>query len=235
MSQCIQLPENVSQHQPLPHLPSTSSRPLPTIPSSEPQQHSPLTNNAHHRFSSNNIENRPLYDTHRLPFRNDQYSPLYDTQIPFTSTYSNLPTGPPVYHTNGNNFDPNIQNFSTQRYPSSPYLPTIKEPTTPSTPMYIPILTGRSDWCPWSEALMMAVMTMNLFSHIMEYYDPQWGFDPGLMPTYPPTINQDSLPDELHMWNLWWARDGQVLHLLISRLSPSVHVQLPGAGSSQPR
>jgi len=39
----------------------------------------------------------------------------------------------------------------------------------------------------------------------------------------------------LHMWNLWWARDRQVFHLLVSCLSPSVHAQLPGAGSSQPR
>ena len=78
-------------------------------------------------------------------------------------------------------------------------------------------------------------MGMNLYGHIAEEQDPEWGFDPGLEPTYPPArIHQNSLPEETQAWNIWWTRDGQVLHLLISRLSPNVRSQLPGAGSSQP-
>jgi len=169
-----------------------------------------------------------------------QHCPLYDTNVPHfpvSSMYLILPTGPPVYHShnNINNAPDNLLSptpFPHQQYPFS--LPTLKEPSTPSTPMYIPILTGRSDWCSWSEALMTAVMGMNLFSHIAESYDPQWGYDPGSVPTYPPTINHNSSPDDLQAWTLWWTRDGQVLHLLVSRLSPTVHAQLPGAGSSQP-
>jgi len=76
---------------------------------------------------------------------------------------------------------------------------------------------------------------MNLFGHITEHYDSQWGFDPGSVPAHPPVVNQNSLPDELHTWNLWWTRDAQVLHLLVSCLSPSVRTQLPGTGSSQPQ
>jgi len=76
--------------------------------------------------------------------------------------------------------------FSPQQYLLPTSLPTSTEPSTPSSPMYIPILMGRSDWCPWSEALTMAVIGMNLFGHIAEHHDSQWGFDPGSVPTYPP-------------------------------------------------
>ena len=31
-------------------------------------------------------------------------------------------------------------------------------------------------------------MGMNLYSHIAEHYDSQWGYDPGSIPTYPPSI-----------------------------------------------
>jgi hypothetical protein len=82
---------------------------------------------------------------------------------------------------------------------------------------------------------MTAVIGMNLFGHLSEYYDPQWGYDPGSIPTYPPVITPTSSPEELHAWTLWWIRDGQVLHLLISRLSASARAQLPGAGSSRPQ
>jgi len=244
--QCIQPPESALQHQSLPHLPPTSSRPLPTIPTStqpeqslSPQynneQHQFSPHNQHHHFSSNNIENHPFYNTNQpFPSHNTQYCPFYDTQVPFSPSYPNVMTDPPIYHSNGNHQHNNTPPFS-QRYPTPLYLPTIKELSAPSTPTYIPILTGRLDWCPWSEALTTAIMTMNLYGHIAEHYDSQWGFDPGSIPMYPPTIDQNSLPDELHMWNLWWTQDGQVLHLLVSCLSPTVHMQLPGAGSPLPR
>jgi len=111
---------------------------------------------------------------------NNEYHPLYNMQaLPFSSTYVNMPTSPPLYHSNQNN-------AST--------LPTIKEPPTPSSPTYIPILTRRLDWCPWSKALMMVVMGMNLFGHLMEHYDPQWGYDPGSIPMYAPVIIPNSSP-----------------------------------------
>ena len=155
-----------------------------------------------------------------------------------------MPTGPPLYHSTQNNVNTtqhlhhNLLSptpLSFLPYPSIPNLPTIKEPATPSSPTCIPILTGRSDWCPWSKVLLMAVFGMNLFGHLAEDYDPQWGYDPGSIPTYPPVIMPNSSPEELQAWNLWWIQDGQVLHLLISRLSASAHTQLPGAGSAQPQ
>jgi len=84
-------------------------------------------------------------------------------------------------------------------------------------------------------ALMTVVMGMNLFGHIAESYDSQWGYDPGSILTYPPTINHNSSPDKIQAWIYWWTRDRQVLHLLISQLLPAVHAQLPGAGSPHPQ
>ena len=51
----------------------------------------------------------------------------------------------------------------------------------------------------------------------------------------PPTITPNYTPEEFHAWNLWWTSNGQVLHLIISQLSPAACTQLPGAGNSQPQ
>jgi len=93
----------------------------------------------------------------------------------FSSTYVNLPTVPLIYYSN--NQHQNIQHNNllspsplfSLRYPIP--LPTMKEPPTPSSPTYIPILTGRSNWCLWSEAVTMAIMGLNLYGHIAEHYD----------------------------------------------------------------
>ena len=275
MPQRIQLTRNAPQRQTPPHLPFlpsvSQSRPLPSIPTTvriESQnpifssqnienRHFPSHNNENRPFPSHNNQNRPFplhnNENHQFlpmnqPFssHNNQYRPVYDTQ-PFSSTYVNLPTGPPLYHSNQNNINTTqrlqhnllsptpLPFLSSHPYPTITNLPIIKEPSTPSSPTYIPILTGRSDWCPWSEALMTAVFGMNLFGHLAEDYDPQWGYDPGSIPTYPPVITPNSSPEELQAWTLWWIRDGQVLHLLVSRLSASARAQLPGAGSARPR
>jgi len=47
---CIQLSESALQHQPLPHLPPTSSCPLPTIPTSTQPEQSLSPQNQHHQF-----------------------------------------------------------------------------------------------------------------------------------------------------------------------------------------
>ena len=272
MPQRIQLTRNAPQHQTPPHLPFlpsvSQSHPLPSIPTTvriESQnpifssqnienRHFPSHNNENRPFPLHNNQNRPfpLHNNENRQFlptnqafysQNNQYHPVYDMQA-FSSTYVNLPTGPPLYHSNQNNINttqrlqhnllsPTPLPFLT--YPSVPNLPTIKEPSTPSSPTFIPILTGRSDWCPWSEALMTAVFGMNLFGHLAEDYNPQWGYDPGSIPTYPPVITPNSSHEELQAWTLWWIRDGQVLHLLVSRLSASARAQLSGAGSARPQ
>jgi len=158
MPQRIQSARNAHQHQPLPHLPSicssSHSRPLPSIPSfTWVELHIPSLSshqNEHHHFSSNNDEQRLFYDMN-WPFisHNNQYCPVYDI--------------------NAHQHHPYPSSLSPQRYPLPTSLPILKEPSTPSSPTYIPILTGRSDCCPWSEALMTAVFGMNLFGHIAEH------------------------------------------------------------------
>jgi hypothetical protein len=237
----IQPSENAFRHQTPPHLPSFSShRLLPSIPSTTRiEPHIPIfsSNNTQHRpihninppLPSHNNENRPVYDTNQ-PFssHNQQYRPVYDTNFPY-------PLAPTYNNVNAQHNFMSPTPLPSQRYLLPLPLPTLKEPSTPSSPTYIPILTGRSDWCPWSEALTTAVIGMNLFGHIAEDHDSQWGFDPGSMPTYPPIIHQNSSPEEIQAWNVWWICNGQVLHLLVSRLSPNARSQLPGAGTSQPR
>jgi hypothetical protein len=164
MPQRIQLTRNAPRRQTPPHLPSPPSvsqrsRPLPSIPTSvriESQNPIFSSHNIENRhFASNNIENRQFLPTNQaFSSHNNQYHPLYDTQA-FSSTYVNLPTGPPLYHSNQNNVNTQrVQHnlLSPTPLPSLPYpflstLPTIKELPTPSSPTYIPILTGRSDWC----------------------------------------------------------------------------------------
>jgi len=250
----IQSSRSAFWHQTLPHLPSLpSSCPLPSIPSTtRVELHIPS-------FSLNNNQHHPIYNTN-----NNQHCPIYDTNPPSTSHNhqyclfynTNFSYNPPVTSTHAyNNANPHHNFLSPTPLPSQQYLlplplPTLKELSMPSSPMYIPILTGRSDWCPWSDALTTAVIGMNLFGHIAEDHDSQWGFDPGLIPTYLPVIHQgfdpgsiptylpvihqNSSPKEFQAWNIWWIHDGQVLHLLVSWLSPNARSQLPGAGTSQP-
>ena len=241
----IQPSANTFQCQPLPHLTSTHSFSSCPLPSFCVRIEMHILN-----FSSHNNQHHPVYTTNPpLTLNNNKNHPLYDTNQPFAShntqswpLYDTNFSSAPIHHLKNNNV--NIwHNFlsptpSLPQYLLSHPLPTLKEPSTPSSPTYIPILTGRLDWCPWSEALTMAVMGMNLFRHIAEdsEQDSEWDFDPGLVPTYPPIcIHQNSLPEEIQAWNIWWAHDGQVLHLLVSQLSPIVCSQLPGAGSSQPQ
>jgi len=144
--QHIQSTENVLQHQTLPHLPSTLSfphtHPLSTIPSFtqiEPQiQHLPSHENEHCQFPSNNNEYCSFYDTSQ-PFNlhNIQNCPFYNTNLPcfsVFSTYSILPTSPPVYHSHNQNTLHNLLSPTLlQKYPYS--LPTTKKPSAPSTPI----------------------------------------------------------------------------------------------------
>jgi len=167
MPQCIQSAGNARQHQPLLHLPSTCSSshscPLPSIPSSTWVELHILffssQNNEHCQFSLNNNEQHPLYNMNwPLTSHNNEQHPFYNTNQPFISHNNQYR---PIYDTN---FLPDpLQNhpypspLSPQQYLLPTSFPILKEPSTPSSPMYIPILTGRSDWCPWSEALMTAV------------------------------------------------------------------------------
>ena len=77
-----------------------------------------------------------------------------------------------------------------------------------------------------------AVINLNLYGHIAEKYNPKYGYDPGVKPTFPPIIDENATMEELTVWHDWWRRDGQVFHLLFSRLSPNARSQLSDAGAA---
>ena len=171
---CTQLSESALQHQPLPHLPPTSSCPLPTIPTSTQPEQSLSPQNQHHQFFFWTTLKTVLFT---IP-TNFYLLIIFNTVLFTIHKYLFLPVTQMLWQALWYNTP-----YFSQQYPPPLYLPTIKEPSAPSTPTYIPILTGRSDWCPWSEVLATAIMTMNLFGHIVEHYDSQWGFNPGSVPT----------------------------------------------------
>src|SRR5271168_4701680 len=98
--------------------------------------------------------------------------------------------------------------------------------TLPST-KDVPILTGKHDWGPWHASVRALILNANLLGHIADDPLPGAVFDPGLWPTYPPTVHQQSSLVELQAFADWWSRDGLASHILTSRLSPSVLGSLP--------
>ena len=224
----------------LPSIPSSSNneqnRPLPTIPLPFS-----LNNDQYRHFLSNNNQNRPFptvplpFSSHNNPNRpfiptnasshNTEHRPFVVPQFP---SFPDLHTGPPIYNTHN-------PHYASPRYP--PYqnprsaLPDFKDSTLPSS-TFIPLLTGRADWGAWSDTVSTAIMNMNLYGHIAEHYTPRYGFDPGSKPTYPPIIDENASQSDIISWYDWWCCDGQVSHILFSRLSASARSQLSGAGAT---
>lgn len=98
--------------------------------------------------------------------------------------------------------------------------------TLPST-KDIPLLTGRQDWGPWHSAVRTLILNANLLGHIADDPLPGAIFDPGLWPTYPPTVHRRSTRAEIQSFTDWWSRDGLASHILTSRLSPSALGSIP--------
>ena len=91
----------------------------------------------------------------------------------------------------------------------------------------LPTLTGKHDWGPWHSAVRTLILNANLLGHIADDPLPGAIYDPGLWPTYPPTIHQRSTHNELQSFTEWWSHDGLASHILTSRLSPTVLGCLP--------
>ena len=205
---------------------------LPSIPSS-------LHNNQNCPFAtlpSHNNQNCPFT---MLPLNNNQNHVFIPTishntkhhpfNMPHSSTYPELPTGPPLYNTCTNpDTNPSfLQYFSN----SCLTLPDFKDSSLPSS-TYIPLLTGRVDWGAWSNTVSMAIMNMNLYGHIAKKYTPRYGYNPGSIPTFLPIIDENASTDDVVAWYNWWHHDGQVFHLLFSCLSATAFSQLSGAGAT---
>ena len=226
---------NNDQHHHFP-LNNEQNRPFPTVPlpfssNNEQHRHFPLNNEQNHPFptvplpfSSHNNPNCPFIPTNTSS-HNTEHCPFVVPQFP---SFPDLHTEPPIYITHN-------PHYVSLRYP--PYqnpqsaLPDFKDSTLPSS-TFIPLLTGRADWGAWSDTVSMAIMNMNLYSHIAEQYTPWYGFDPGLKPTYPPIIDENASQSDIISLYDWWRCDGQVSRILFSRLSASARSQLSGAGAT---
>ena len=86
----------------------------------------------------------------------------------------------------------------------------------------VPLLNGKHDWGPWHSSIRTLILNANLLGHIADEPLPSATFDPGLWPTYPPTVHRVSSHADIQTFTDWWSRDGLASHILTSRLSPAV-------------
>jgi hypothetical protein len=130
--------------------------------------------------------------------------------IPLTANFSSSPKLPTARHSPVSSIS---VHSSTQFSHSKFSLPSTKD---------IPILSGKHDWGPWHSAVRSLILNANLLGHIADDPLPGATYDPGLWPTYAPSVHQGSTQHELQAFSDWWSRDGSVSHILTSRVTPSV-------------
>ena len=162
----------------------------------------------------------PLEGLPRSPL---PHSPLNHAPFPHAHLpYPHFPHAPfqnvPHYHPPFPLNIPNHTNAQVSLVNSS--LPSTKD---------VPLLTGKHDWGPWHSSVRTLIINANLLGHIADDPLPGALFDPGLWPTYPPSIHRWSTQNELRSFAEWWSRDGLASHILTSRLSSSVLGSLPVA------
>lgn len=97
--------------------------------------------------------------------------------------------------------------------------------------MHIPILTGKSDWIPWSDQVGATLLAHDLMSHICDTPEPNAPFDICFVPSYVLHHDAHSSPEELATYCLWCRRDGAALGVLFGCLSSSAHLLLPNTGA----
>ncbi|KAF5383010.1 hypothetical protein D9615_004881 [Tricholomella constricta] len=219
-------------------LPSISQPTLPSFPS----------NNAHTYNPAGQFFPPPPTTMH----------PAQPGGVPHPSYYYNpmsIVSAPPQYNIPNPPLAPAPAHYTVPNPPLAPNLPPVANPPPPapapssasSTPSprpsspnhddtrlpnttHIPFLTGKHDWGPWSSAVELTLDNLDLTKHISDPPAPGTPWDPSLIPTYPPIVDQLSTPDEIKAWRYWWQRDGQARHILVSRLSGSIQNSLPGFG-----
>ena len=231
--------QNFQSHFPLPsasqsHVPSlrrTPSAPVPDNLHTAPfPPHFPFDqrNNVHSR-TSQRIQSRTSQHIKSL-------SPIILNEPQPLPTAFNAPSPIPI----PNNAIPSPQlhfhrprvvrtNIDPLQHPLQQPLQQVTFPTSSSLPSTkdVPLLTGKHDWGPWHSAVRTLILNANLLGHIADDPLPNAVFDPGLWPTYPPSVTQRSSHAEIQSFNDWWSRDGVASHILTSRLSSSVLGSLP--------
>src|SRR6202522_627807 len=163
-----------------------------------------------HNDLSRNIQR--IHSISPNAFHQPQHVPVFAPQpirlLPAAPFPRHLPT-PIVSAPNNNNT--HISSFNSS-------LPSTKD---------VPLLSGKHDWAPWHSAVRTLIINANLLGHIADDPLPGASFDPGLWPTYPPTVHPQSTPDEVRTFTDWWTRDGLASHILTSHIAPSVLGCLP--------
>ncbi|KAF8868575.1 hypothetical protein BD779DRAFT_1683540 [Infundibulicybe gibba] len=152
----------------------------------------------------------PLPDTHYVVYPPPPPAGPPLPTVPLPSPTILVPPAVPIPSSSPRPFTPLAFNDALPLPSSSDTVPSIGSLT------YIPILTGCSNWGPWSDAVAAAIKTHGLTRHICD--DPPNGapYDPWHVPLYPPTVSRDSSPQEIAAFELWWRRDGAAFHILVS-------------------
>lgn len=173
-----------------------------------------------------------IYSSNQLPLHLPMHPPSHN--IP--PSYPPYPYHPAYYHPFPMH-PPFLYNFLPRQsqFPAPPVhslsssldtVPTIGSLT------HIPILTGKSDWVPWSDRVGTTLLSHDLISHICEMLDPLAPFDICYVPSHPPPHHDvHSLTEELAAYCLWCHRDGAALSVLFGHLSPAVCLLLPNTGA----
>jgi hypothetical protein len=187
-------------------------------------------NNSPFQYQQNNVQSHNAFTQHTpVPAFSHPISPFQNVAFQTAAVPQNHTAFPIV---------------APQPIPLPPKLPTVRASplssssahssshfshskfTLPST-KDIPLLSGKHDWGPWHSAVRTLVLNANLLGHIAEDPLPGTAYDPGLWPTYPPSVHQGSTQHELQAFSDWWSHDGLVSHILNSRVSPAVLGSLP--------
>jgi hypothetical protein len=89
--------------------------------------------------------------------------------------------------------------------PASCHIPSpLDTVPTVSSLTHIPLLMGRSDWIPWSDQVGSTLLALDLILHICDPPEPGMSFDIHFVPAYPPHHDEQSIPEELAAYCLWY-------------------------------
>ena len=213
---------NFQSHFPLPsasqsHIPSLRRTPSVPVPDNIHIAHVPSSPFIDQRNNEKSRNSQRIQSLSPIAFHEPQ--PLH-----------NFPASPPI-HIPNNSLPSPVINLPHPRVRTNTTVPpqhqiSFINSSLPST-KDVPLLTGKHDWGPWHSAVRTLILNANLLGHIADDPLPGAAFDPGLWPTYPPTVHQRSSHADLQTFTDWWSRDGIASHILTSRLSSSVLGSLP--------
>src|SRR6202522_3275888 len=194
------------------HLPSIRRTPLVPVHNNIDVLHASQSPYYDQRHNNVSCSSQRIHSISPIAFHQPQSVPVFAPQPirfpPATPFHHQLPA--PIVPTANNN-NTHLSSFNSS-------LPSTKD---------VPLLSGKHDWAPWHSAVRALIINANLLGHIADDPLPGASFDPGLWPTYPPTVHPRSKQDKIRSFTEWWTCDGLASHILTSRVAPSVLGCLP--------